>query len=205
MSSEGHGLSNHQLLNCLFNSLFRLSSKKTSKFPFMFFCGFQVDSPHIEPVIRKAFPCHNLIVNSWKIQCTLFGTIVNIQAHSRLITLQPHAFQVAYKTNAVSWPHYLFKVNNVPASFLQRFRESSKRAGSSLRNLKQAHTCTTQGFGGHEHTHGHFFTWRYGLWVLLLRLWLLESQFAEKNVLECCYNTARYNMIFHTALQLLRH
>ena len=55
-----HGVSNHQLLDGLFNHLFVLTSKKTSRFALPALCEgidrWPVDSPHQGPVARKAFP-----------------------------------------------------------------------------------------------------------------------------------------------------
>ena len=64
---NGHdGVSNHQLLECLFNHLFRRRSKRTSKVRVTGLCGGihrgQVNSRHKVPVTRKMFPSDHLIM-----------------------------------------------------------------------------------------------------------------------------------------------
>ena len=59
-------ISNHWQLNCFFNRLFRLPSKKTWKSSLLVCCGhihwWSMDSPHKGPVMWKAFPCHDFIM-----------------------------------------------------------------------------------------------------------------------------------------------
>ena len=85
ISHEGHGISNHWQLNCVFNSLFWPRTMKISKLLnvlamehddvltwkcFPYYCPFvrgihrwPVDSPHKGPVMRKPLPCRNVIMN----------------------------------------------------------------------------------------------------------------------------------------------
>ena len=59
-------VSNHRQLDCLFNSLFWLTWKKTSKSrntgPFWGNPPVTGGSPHKGPVMRKAFPCHDAFI-----------------------------------------------------------------------------------------------------------------------------------------------
>ena len=62
-----HGLSNHRLIECLFSSLFMLTTKKISSpcyWPFVRgMHRWPVDSPHKGPETRKAFPCLDVITS----------------------------------------------------------------------------------------------------------------------------------------------
>ena len=62
-SHERHDASNHQQIYCLFNSLFKLTTKNTSKVDIIGLLGWEavlvlVDSPHTGPILWKVFPCH---------------------------------------------------------------------------------------------------------------------------------------------------
>ena len=68
MSHKQHCLSNHWHMGCLFNSLFRPTTQKTSKLPIgegnsLMFSGFcSMDSPHKWTVLWKVFPCYGIIM-----------------------------------------------------------------------------------------------------------------------------------------------
>ena len=68
---ERDGVSNHQPHDSLLKRLFRRTSKKTSKLRATGLCvgnsPWPVNSPHKEPVTRKMFPCHAVIM-----QCLMF-------------------------------------------------------------------------------------------------------------------------------------
>ena len=60
-------VSNHQRSYCLFKSLLRLTTKKTSKLPTIpHFCRgidrWEVDSPHKNQVMWKVFPCRGVLM-----------------------------------------------------------------------------------------------------------------------------------------------
>ena len=56
MAHGHHGIWNYQYLKCLFNSFFRLTSKKTSKIHYRPLCeGNTSGFPHIGPVMQKTF------------------------------------------------------------------------------------------------------------------------------------------------------
>ena len=63
--NEHRGVSDHQLLDGLFNYLFKLTSKKISKPPLPALCEgnppMSGGSPHKEPVTQKAFPLRDVI------------------------------------------------------------------------------------------------------------------------------------------------
>ena len=69
VSHEHYGVESHWLLYCLFNSLFRLMLKKTSKFhitgplrryPLM--TGRFLGPFHKGPIMQKVFPCYDIIM-----------------------------------------------------------------------------------------------------------------------------------------------
>ena len=64
--NDHDGVSNHQPHGCLFNRLFRLKSKKTSKLGVTGLCVGNspgpVNSPHKGPVTRKMFPFDDVIM-----------------------------------------------------------------------------------------------------------------------------------------------
>ena len=64
-SHDCNGMSNHWQLNCLLNSLFRLTWEEISKLPLLTLCEGNppspVASPHRGPESLKIFPCHNII------------------------------------------------------------------------------------------------------------------------------------------------
>ena len=66
MSQERHGVSDHRPFNCPFNILFGLTSKKHQKSNHWSFVKgihrWPVISPHEGPVMRKAFPYHDVIM-----------------------------------------------------------------------------------------------------------------------------------------------
>ena len=68
MSHKRHCLSNHWHMGCLFKSLFRPTTQKTSKLPIgegnsLMFSGFcSMDSPHKRTVLWKVFPCYGIIM-----------------------------------------------------------------------------------------------------------------------------------------------
>ena len=62
-SHERHGVSNHRQMECLFNSLFRLITKKTIITVSLWWGPtIMSGSPHKATVIRRTFPCHDAIV-----------------------------------------------------------------------------------------------------------------------------------------------
>ena len=67
-SHEHHGISDHWLLDCLLNSLFRFALKKTSS---LALCKgihkWLVDSSHSGAVMQKAFPSHEIILMHFEI------------------------------------------------------------------------------------------------------------------------------------------
>ena len=69
MPHEHHDVSNHWQINCLFNSLFRLTTEEHQSFSLWtshywpFVRGIHqslVDSPHKGPVMQKVFPIHDI-------------------------------------------------------------------------------------------------------------------------------------------------
>ena len=65
-SNDRHGVANHRSIECLFNSLFRLTTKKHQS---SHYCPFvrgihrwPVDSPHKGPVTPKMFPFGDIII-----------------------------------------------------------------------------------------------------------------------------------------------
>ena len=68
--NERDGVSNHQRLHCLLNRLFRSRSKKTSKMLVTGLCDgnhqWAVDSPHEGPVTRKMLPFDDVIMTKYE-------------------------------------------------------------------------------------------------------------------------------------------
>ena len=75
-------LSNHRRIDCLFNRLFRLRSKKTSKLRVTGLCEgnspVSGEFPHKGPLARKMFPFDDVIMESKNCAYTLFETNRNI-------------------------------------------------------------------------------------------------------------------------------
>ena len=67
-SYKCHGVSNKRQINCLFNSFLSLPSEKASKLhitgPLRRIHQWPLDSPHKGPVMRKASPCHDIMISS---------------------------------------------------------------------------------------------------------------------------------------------
>ena len=80
-SCEHHGVSNHQQLECLFNSMFRLTTRKTSIPCTTGICEqleilrWPADSPHKGPVMWKAFPSHQRTANMSRRACVVIKQI----------------------------------------------------------------------------------------------------------------------------------
>ena len=83
---ERYGVSNNRQRICLPNSLFRKKYGMISQFSWLFARGshrWLVDSPHNEPVMRKAFPFHDVMkVNRiwWLYRSTLVEVIETINS-----------------------------------------------------------------------------------------------------------------------------
>ena len=73
-SHESHDVSNHQQLHSLLYDFFIVTLNMTSKLYYSPMCTENLrlmDSPHKEPVMRKAFACHNGII-MWRLTTPIF-------------------------------------------------------------------------------------------------------------------------------------
>ena len=62
-NGERYAVSDHRKIHCLLN---RLSRRKAKNSPRVLFTGpFLWQSPHKRPIIRNAFPCHDVIIPDW--------------------------------------------------------------------------------------------------------------------------------------------
>ena len=72
-SREGHGVSNHWQLDCLFNWWFRQITTASS---LLTLCGgnqrWYLDSPHKSPVMLKVVPCGDLVMHQRTIHRAVF-------------------------------------------------------------------------------------------------------------------------------------
>ena len=73
-SNERQDISSHLLIDCLLNSLFRLTSKETPRLPITGFVmgihRWPMDSPHKESVMRKAWRHHGSVNHSHGACCS---------------------------------------------------------------------------------------------------------------------------------------
>ena len=71
--NERHVVPNYRQLYCLFNILFRISSKATSMPKLLAFCEgilrWPVNSYHKGSATRKVCPCHDVIIESTPFRC----------------------------------------------------------------------------------------------------------------------------------------
>ena len=62
MLHERHGVSNHRQLHCLFSPFSSKQQRKHQYSTLLGYSGILVDSPYKGPVMREAFPWHDIIV-----------------------------------------------------------------------------------------------------------------------------------------------
>ena len=106
-SHEHHGVSNHRQLDCLFDTFFRRTPKKQTNWSFLSH-RLTVDFPHIRPIMRKVFPCHDIIM------------VVNTSSVLMIPSFASHANHYGVPNGCDMWCTY--RVNPIIVSYHQHPR-----------------------------------------------------------------------------------
>ena len=104
----GHGVSIHLHIYYLFNSLLSKGNKNAPRY-WSFFGGKpQVDSPHKGPVMRKAFPCNEVIMKrvvytkTWKAKSIKTSTRSHVSVHEKVMQTVLYS-RITFMMDEVWW------------------------------------------------------------------------------------------------------
>ena len=101
---ERDDVSNHQPLDCLFHSSLTLTTKKPIEVPYYWPLMMRIQwwsmvSPHKGPIMRKEFPCHNVLCHNTihSGSCEVWQLAIIVQT-TILLLCHPYTVETLYNT-----------------------------------------------------------------------------------------------------------